>query len=445
MLKQFQSFLEKEQLFTSKDRILLAVSGGMDSMAMVYLFKRAGFQIGIAHCNFQLRGVDSDGDEAFVKEQAKQLDAPFYTIRFDTNKAAQEQKTSTQIVARTLRYQWFKELIVANNYSYIATAHHLNDSIETVLLNLTKGCGIKGLHGIPLQQAHIVRPLLFATRQEIQQFIQEQKIPYREDSSNQSTKYQRNLIRHKVIPNLQQINPSLESTFTKTLAHLRDTEILFNEIIQQYLSKITKKTAGQFFIEKQALISHPAKHTLLYELLVPYGFNGAQITQLFQSYEQIGTTFISASHQILVDREYLIVKSKFTKKENFKLVKENTKKIIFNNQEFSLAYGNKNTYALNQPSNIVLLDYEQLVFPLKLRYWKEGDRFQPLGMKGQSKKLQDLFSDLKLSRFEKEEVMILESDGTICWVVGYRIDERFKIREKTDRILRVEFCEWVNG
>ena len=438
MLKQFQRFLDKEQLFTTKDRILLAVSGGMDSMAMVYLFHQAGYQFGIAHCNFQLRGVDSDRDEALVAKQADKLDIPFHSIRFDTNKEAALQKTSTQIVARTLRYNWFEQLRQTHQYTHIATAHHLNDSLETVLLNLTKGCGIKGLHGIPLQQSHIVRPLLFATRQDIQQFVQEQAIPYREDASNQSTKYQRNLIRHNVIPPLKTINPSLENTFGKTIQHIKDTEILFNEIVQQYRSKITKHTYHSFFIQKEALLHHPAKHTLLYEFVAPYGFNGEQVAQLFQSYAQIGATFSSISHQLLVDRDYLIVKSKKNKKENYKLVKENIENIIFNNQEIKLIYRTKDAFALKQPATTALLDYEQLVFPLKLRYWQEGDRFQPLGMNGQSKKLQDFFSDLKLSRFEKEEVILLESNDMICWVAGYRIDERFKITEETNRLLKID-------
>lgn len=438
MLKRFQHFLEKEQLFNKKDKILLAVSGGMDSMAMVHLFQQAGYQCGIAHCNFQLRGVDSDGDEAFIKEQAKKLNIPFHSIRFDTAKEAQLQKTSTQMVARTLRYDWFEQLRQAHQYSHIATAHHLNDSLETVLLNLTKGCGIKGLHGIPLKQTHIVRPLLFATRQDIQQLVQEQTIPYREDASNQSTKYQRNLIRHKVIPALKSINPSLENTFEKTVHHLRDTEILFNEIIHQYQSKITKFSNNSLFIQKQALANHPAKHTLLYELIASYGFNGAQVAQLLENYEQIGATYASVSHQLLVDREYLVIKSKNNKKENYKLVKENSNIVLFNNQEIKFTYGLKEAYSLQQPANIALLDYEQLVFPLKLRYWQEGDRFQPLGMKGQSKKLQDFFSDLKLSRFEKDEVILLENNGMICWVVGYRIDEQFKITEKTNKVLKVD-------
>ena len=439
MLKQFQSFLDKEQLFSLDDRILLAVSGGLDSMAMVYLFQQAGFEFGIAHCNFQLRGLDSDGDESFVAEQAQKLNIPFHSIRFDTNKEAQLQKTSTQIVARTLRYQWFEELRLAHGYTHIATAHHLNDSLETVLLNLTKGCGIKGLHGIPIQQAPIIRPLLFATRVAIQQFIQDQNIPYREDASNQSTKYQRNLIRHEVVPHLKTINPSLESTFGKTLDHLRETEMLFNEMIEQYRNKITKYAAGHFCIEKQTLHNHPAKHTLLYELLLPYGFNGAQISQLFKSYEQIGTMFSSVDYHLLVDRDFLLVKSRNKKKENFKLVKENSSIENLNNQEFKFTYCNKTTYPLNQPSNTALLDYEQLEFPLTIRYWQEGDRFQPLGMNGRSKKLQDFFSDLKLNRFEKEEVMIVESNGRICWVVGYRIDERFKLTKKTNKVVRIDF------
>ena len=437
MLKKFQAFTKKEQLFDKKDKVLLAVSGGRDSMAMAYLFQQAGYTFGIAHCNFQLRGAASDADEALVAAFAKQHSIPYHSIQFNTQAAAKQQKTSTQIVARTLRYDWFEQLRKEHDYDYIATAHHLNDSLETVLYNLTKGCGIRGLHGIPLQQKHIIRPLLFATRKDVNAYVLDQEIPYRDDASNETTKYHRNLIRHKVIPELETINPSLEKTFASTMRNIKDTEILFKEMIEQYKAKISRTDKGLFYLQKEPIAHHPAKQTILYELLRPYGFNNSHIEQIFQSYQQVGATFFSPSHQLLIDRTELIIQSIISKKENYIKVKKENKKVIFNNQALSFTIGHKKDYALKQPPNIALLDYAKLSFPLTLRYWQAGDRFQPLGMQGRSKKLQDYFSDLKLSRFEKEAVLILESGGEICWVVGYRMDERFKILESTEKVFVV--------
>ena len=437
MTSRLLSFIKKEQLFSSKEPILLAVSGGVDSMAMAYLFKLAGLDFGIAHCNFQLRDAASIGDEALVRKIAQQWNIPFYTIRFDTVVEAKKEKTSIQIIARTLRYDWLENIRVTHNFAYIATAHHLNDSLETVLYNLAKGCGIRGLHGIPLKQGKIIRPLLFASRKEIVDFVEENDIPYREDASNASIKYKRNLIRHQIIPPLETINPALTTTFSKTMQHIKDAEYLFEESMERYKKQLVQENSEQITIQIAPLLNHPAKHTILYELLSPYGFNGDQVEQIFNSLT-VGATFHSATHDLLVDRVLFIIKLKKEKKENFITVNKNNKKVIINNQQFTFTIFDKAAIALRQPSHIALLDYDTIQFPLTIRHWQQGDRFQPLGMKGKSKKLQDYFSDKKLSKFDKAAVLLLESEGQICWVVGHRLDERFKITTETKKILRVE-------
>ena len=238
MLEDFQRFIQQEQLFLSEEKILLAVSGGMDSMVMAHLFREAGFRFGIAHCNFQLRGEASDADAALVKSVAAQWQIPFHTICFDTEIEAANQKKSTQLFARELRYTWFERILQEFDYQYIATAHHLNDSLETVLYNLAKGGGIRALHGIPIRQGNIIRPLSFASRKLIEEYARAHQIPYREDASNQSDKYSRNLLRHQVVPVLKTINPSLEGTFENSLSAIREAEYLFDWAIAAFREKL---------------------------------------------------------------------------------------------------------------------------------------------------------------------------------------------------------------
>ena len=438
MVQQFLKFIQQEELFTEHDKILLAVSGGMDSMAMVQLFRMADIDFGIAHCNFNLRGEESDGDEKLVESIAKQWTIPYYKISFDTTNLAAQEKTSIQIMARALRYEWLEKTRQAHGFAYIATAHHLKDSLETVLYNLAKGCGIRGLHGIPIKQDTIIRPILFATKKEVESFVQVHSVSYRDDASNQSIKYKRNLIRHTVLPQLALINPSLEKTFAKTIQHIRDTELLFEEMIQQYAKRLVVATNNQVRIQKAPLEQHPANKTILYELIAPYGFNGDHAAQIVDSSHQVGNVFFSPSHQLLIDRDTIIIQAINTNKENYVTVKNYYDKVKINKQVLTFSLHAKKEVDLKQPATIAFLDARMLQFPLRLRYWQSGDRFQPLGMKGKSKKLQDFFSDLKLTRFEKEQVLLLESEGEICWVVGYRIDERFKITDATEQVIMVK-------
>lgn len=437
MIESFKAFVKQKSLCKPTDKVLLAVSGGIDSMVMVEAFKKANFQFGIAHCNFQLRAEASDKDEALVQAIAQQHEVSFYRIKFDTKNAADHYQSSIQMVARELRYQWLEEIRSTHGFQYIATAHHLNDSLETVLYNFSKGCGIRGLHGIPVQQEVIIRPMLFATKSDIVAFAQQEAIAFREDASNASTKYSRNKIRHEVIPKLQLINPSLLDTFKRTLEQLQDTEILFKETIHKYQKEVVEHQNGLIYIRLEPLLTHPAKATILFEILAPYGFNASHIQQLLSNKTQVGAIFSSELYELLKDREILLIRLKKSKQENIKLVKNKIKKVLLNSQELVFQYQVVVPTNLHSPPNEALVDYNKLHFPLVIRHWKEGDRFQPIGMQGKTKKLQDFFSDLKLNRFEKEAVWIIESKGEIVWIIGYRLDERFKVDDNTKEVVHI--------
>lgn len=305
MLDRLKSFVETHQLFQAEDRVLLAVSGGADSVVLAHLFSNAGFGFAIAHCNFQLRGEASDGDEAFVKKLANDLSCPFFSTRFDTQKVMAERGQSMQIVARELRYEWLEEIRLQNDYQYIATAHHLNDSIETALYNFTKGTGIRGLHGIPHKNGAIIRPLLFATREEIEAYLATQGLTHREDQSNRERKYSRNQIRLDVIPLLKEINPGLEKTMQQNFRNLRETQWLFEFAAAQFHEKLVREIADGLAIQVLPLRQHPAGLTLLHEWLSPYGFTTDQLESALFENTQTGAIFYSKTHRLLVDRDQL--------------------------------------------------------------------------------------------------------------------------------------------
>ena len=438
MLTRFKNFIAKEKLFEESDKILLAVSGGMDSVAMSFLFKSAGYNFGIAHCNFKLRGEASDGDELFIKNLAEHLNVKYHSIRFETEKTASKEKKSIQLVARELRYEWFEIILKQFGYQAIATAHHQNDSIETVLYNFTKGCGIRGLHGILSKKNNIIRPLLFTNRKEIEQFVEKENISYREDASNASDKYMRNKIRHKVIPVLASINPSFEKTAIETIERLKETEAIFNWAIKQFRRKAVAVRDNFVYIDFD-LLPQNGKATVLYELLNPYGFNNDQCHQiLFDAHAQSGSAFYSETHRLVIDRSHFIVDKLKEKKEDQHFISIETDQLVLEDKTFTFSVLNKWSLVFSKEENIAKLDFDQLKFPLILRKWKPGDIFQPLGMNGQKQKLQDFFTHQKLSIPEKEKTWILESKGKICWVAGLRIDERFKITNQTKKCFQIE-------
>lgn len=433
MKTQIQKFINEKSLFSIEDKLLVAVSGGVDSVALCYLLNSCGYKIAIAHCNFQLRGEASDGDETFVKALAKDLGVICHSKRFDTEGYVLEKKLNTQLAARELRYQWFDELRHEFGYKYVITAHHASDNIETVLYNFAKGTGLRGLTGMKPKNNAIVRPLLWAQKEEILAFVAAQNLDFREDASNESDKYTRNYIRHHIVPALHHINPSFETTAIENLKHLAETQSLFDFFIKKIKMDAIEWEYKQFFIDKSEIKAYPSVATILFEILKDYGFNATQVAQILQDDEhRTGSLFYSQTYKLLIDRHHYIVAPIHEQnigKEYFTIMKEDT--LLSNNlTELTFHYSDTISPIIPHDPYIAFLDAERLTYPLVLRKWIEGDRFQPLGMGGKNQLLSDFFRLKKLSQFEKEEVWVLETaENEICWVVGYRIDERFKITD----------------
>ncbi|MCB0567185.1 MAG: tRNA lysidine(34) synthetase TilS [Phaeodactylibacter sp.] len=434
MLKEFLYFLEKEQLLDPDSRVLLAVSGGIDSVAMGHLFQEAGLAFGVAHCNFQLRGQASDEDERFVLAMAKDWGVPAFTQRFETEAYAQETGQSVQLAARSLRYAWLEETRQGNGFTHIATAHHLNDSIETLILNLSKGCGIRGLHGIPVKNGHIIRPLLYASRSQVEQYVASKGSSFREDATNLEVKYQRNKIRHQVFPVLKEINPAFEPTMAENIERFRQLEHLLDWAMRHIAQDAILSYGNPFRLSIEELESFDSVlPTVLFEFLNPYGFNSSQVQQLAQSLNNTGAIFLSPGYRLLVEREEIVVEKNKSEEDTaeFHLTPE-TSDINIPGGRLSLSCQEGQPTAFPADKWQVFLDADRLRFPLTLRHWRPGDVFQPLGMEGKHQKLQDFFNNQKVSRFQKEKIWILEdAAGRICWVIGHRIDERFKLNSST--------------
>lgn len=437
MLKQFEVNILKNDLFNKTDKLLIAFSGGVDSVVLCDLLTKAGYHFDLAHCNFQLRGTEANNDTSFCETYAKLIHAKCQTIYFDTKNYAIDHKLSIQMAARELRYKWFKELISEHGYTYLLTAHHANDNAETLFVNLTRGTGIKGLQGIPEKQNNTIRPLLFATKEMIKNYADKHNIQFREDSSNQEVKYKRNFIRHQIIPELKKLNPILEETLNTSIHYFKQSSQIVTQFCKSKFKDICEENNERLKINISLLLSEPQKETLLFEWLHPKGFKANQIEQLIivlSDKNNVGKFFESSTHQLAVDRTYLIVKKKTNETNTtefkinsisdtthlpIKLVLEEIKQTSFTN--------NKNELFIS------VTDY---FFPLTLRKWKTGDKFQPFGMNG-FKKLSDYFKDQKLSKFDKEAIWILESNQQIVCIVGYRMDNRFKVTNESNQILKL--------
>lgn len=430
-ITRFHSFVTENKLFVTSDKILLAVSGGVDSMVLCHLFFQAKLNFGIAHCNFQLRGEASDADALLVKKRAENFRVPFFSTTFETRQFAETHKLSIQMAARDLRYEWLEEIRQANDFQWIATAHHLNDSIETFFYNFAKGTGIRGLHGIPIKNNYIIRPLSFATKQEILHFAEEHDIVYREDASNEKDVYARNKIRHHIVPIFKELNPDFEHVASRSLQHIRAAEFLYDFAIVQLRKDIITAENNNLKIDLIKLAEYQeVASTLLYEWLKPYGFNADQIFQMLEA--EIGAIFYSHTHRLLVDRNYFKIELILFVTDNQQfIIPAASEQVRLSVAELTFTYNIAYPDAFINDPFVVYLDAEKLIFPLTLRRWQAGDSFYPLGLRGKSQKLQDFFTNQKLSRFDKERVWLLESAGSICWVVGHRMDERFKITEQT--------------
>ncbi|MCF8398832.1 MAG: tRNA lysidine(34) synthetase TilS [Bacteroidales bacterium] len=442
MLREFKSFIARENLVRPEQKTLLAVSGGVDSMVMTELFYRSGFKFGIVHCNFQLRGIEADEDERLVKRTADSLGVPFYSKSFDTKNYASNNNISIQMAARDLRYGYFEEVRKKHDYKSVATAHHLDDQIETFFINLLRGTGISGLHGINVKSDTIIRPLLFAGRKEIENYCRKKKIEYREDASNQSVAYMRNKIRLKLLPVLAEINEDYRQVFNTNFNHIRSIEKVYQDRVEKVRKMlIAEDEKGTCRISIDNLFHLNPLNTLLYEVLSPYNFKLSIVEQLIESLDDIpGKQFYSDSHRIIKDRDELIISPLHYPEEGEYLIgpaKESIDEPI--HLKMSVEPYNEN-FVLPIVSEIACLDYELLKFPLRLRKWKKGDAFRPLGMHGK-KKLSDYFTDNKFSINQKENAWLLLSGDKIVWVVGHRLDERFKITAATRRVYVVQFIK----
>ena len=435
MLQQFINFIRKHKLTEPNEKLLLAISGGLDSMVMLHLFHQSGFKPAVAHCNFQLRAEASDADAAFVEDTCKSIGLPFFVQRFNTNNYATEKGLSIQMAARELRYAWFNELMEKHGYNKLATAHHLNDNLETVLLNFTKGTGIDGLCGIPLINGHVIRPLLFASRQEIEAFANAEGIKWREDISNQSSHYQRNFLRLEVIPMLKKINPDIENTFMQNQERLQAVQLILEERMTEINSATIDKDNARF-IPKDLLKDEGTGRLLIWELLKVYGFNWSQAADMYAALNHTGAIFNAGSFQVIIDREQIVLTQLAERSEPLIITEESN---LLNRGGYYLSLEKSGPLEdLRVPVNVALLDYDLIQFPLTWRNWEDGDRFMPLGMQGM-KKLSDFLIDVKLPLSAKSKVSVLEdASGKIVWLVGLRIDERVKVSGATKSILKLQ-------
>lgn len=431
-LQSFRSFISQHQLFNPGQRILLAVSGGKDSVLMVHLFKLAGFQFGIAHCNFNLRAEESQRDEAFVKLLAANLEVPFYVTHFNTKAYAKANRCSTQMAARDLRYQWFEEVRLKEGYDLIALAQHQNDAMETLLINLTRGTGISGLHGIAPLHGKLIRPLLFLTRSDIEQLIDRENIDYVEDSSNLSDHYARNKIRLKVIPALKAINPSLETTFFQNIQRFQDAEAVIQLTIEGIRAKIVRESNTGVLIAIADIKALQPQKLLTYELLKPYSFSESLVLEVLSALEkQSGTSFYSNTHRITLDRQDLLITAIAENAIANMLVHPSDEQVHLPHADIQIRYQEGNDFSSDGRAYI---DAEKLIFPLIVRSRQPGDVFMPMGMKT-FKKLSNFLVDEKVPLPEKDKIpLIINGNGAIIWVAGMRQDDRFKVQPTTKKV-----------
>jgi tRNA(Ile)-lysidine synthase len=456
LLQRYQQFIKKEDLFSPKDKLFLAVSGGVDSVVLCELCKQAGYDFSITHCNFQLRGEESERDEEFVTKFGEKYKVEIKVKKFDTEKFAEENKMSIQEAARVLRYEWFDELVnselsMVNKKTeththhspftiHLLTAHHANDNAETVLMNFCRGTGLHGLTGIPVSYGNIKRPLLIFTKDELMHFAKEHKLDFVEDSSNLSSKYTRNLFRNEIIPAISKVYPQVNENLNDNIDRFKEIEKLYKLAVGDIKKKLVKEKGSEWHIPVKQLMSYDNR-ALIYGIITDFGFNEKQIDEVIKLAESDSGRYIDSptfNYRIIRHRHWFIISPVNSEESGIIIIEEGISNLEFGIGQIRLDAIPNSQSPIPNSSNIACLDAKEINFPMILRKWKTGDYFYPLGMQ-KKKKLSRFFIDQKLSRTEKEKTWVIEMDKKIIWVIGKRIDERFKVTDKTKNVLEIHY------
>lgn len=436
MLQKIKEYIEQNSLIADNDKVIIALSGGADSVALLDILHRLGYNCIAAHCNFHLRGEESNRDAAFVKKLCSDYNIPLSVIDFDTEAYASVKSISIEMAARELRYDWFEKIRNEYKADVIAVAHHQDDSVETVLLNLIRGTGIRGLTGIPAKNNFIVRPLLNVTRDDIIKYLTQRKLSYVDDCTNKEDIYTRNKIRLNILPLLETINPSVKSSIINTANHLSQVE----NIYMQYINDVREKVFKDNKIDIQQLLNLHEPQAVLFELLYPYGFNSTITEQIFKSLSaQSGKVFYSDTYKIVKDRDTLLLSKRENLQNEIYEISESDRNMEYPIR-LNMEYIDKEDLTIIKDSRLLYLDADKITYPLILRKWKVGDWFVPFGMKGR-KKISDYFSDNKFSLIDKENTWLLCNDDDIVWIVGHRSDNRYKIDNNTKKVFQIKLLK----
>ena len=453
LLQQYKEFINKENLFSPKDKLLLAISGGIDSIVLCELCKQANYDFEIVHCNFQLRGEESERDEKFVRSLGEKYKVEIKVKKFDTERFAQENKMSIQEAARVLRYEWFGELVDSLEFgvqshdlptsrlrTFLLTAHQANDNAETVLMNFCRGTGLHGLTGIPVSYGDIKRPLLIFTKDELMQFARENRLDFVEDSSNLSSKYTRNLFRNEIIPAISKVYPQVNENLNDNINRFKEIEKLYKLAVNDIKKKLVKEKGSEWHIPVKQLMSFDNR-ALIYEIIADFGFNEKQIDEVIKLAESDSGKYIDSptlNYRIIRHRHWFIVSPINSAESEIIIIEEGISTWEFGIGQLRVEVISNPQFHIPNSTDTGCLDLKLIKFPLILRKWKTGDYFYPLGMK-KKKKLSRFFIDQKLSKTEKGKTWVIEMDKKIIWVVGKRIDERFKVTEKTKNVLKISY------